>query len=76
MVEIPDQRVDNRIFFKGMRWATPVESDFKRKIIKFRNKSQLPKKWAEDLSHRVREEFSINSIYTKYDAFLKEAFNI
>lgn len=72
LVEIPDSRVDNRIFIPGTRWAEPVESDFKRKVIKLRNKYDMPKKWASDLSAKVRDKFSSSSIRNQYDEVLEK----
>lgn len=69
LIEIPENRVDNRIFLPGMKWADPNEQDFKVKVKKFRNKHQLPKQWAEDLSRRVRAEFSLSAVIEKYNNF-------
>lgn len=76
MIEIPENRVDNRIFFKGMRWADPIEEDFKKKVVKFKSKYDLPKKWASNLSSIIKREFSSHAIFKKYDKFLKERFGI
>jgi glycosyltransferase involved in cell wall biosynthesis len=76
MIEIPENRVDNRIFFKGMRWADPSQEDFKKKAIKFKEKASIPQKWASDLSHKVKEEFSLQAIIKKYNSFLKEEFGV
>ena len=72
LVEIPTARVDNRIFIPGTRWAEPIESDFKRKIVKIRNKYDMPKKWASDLSVKVRDKFSSSSIRRQYDKVIEE----
>ena len=72
MCEIPPERIDNRIFFSGMRWADPLESDFKKKVVKLRNKYDMPQAWAKELSVKVRSEFSSHSIKKKYDKFLQD----
>ena len=54
MVEIPSSRIDKRIFLEGMKWANPVESDFKKKIEKIRHKYSMPKQWALELSSKVK----------------------
>ena len=72
LVELPESRIDNRIFFKGMRWANPQEEDFKRKIVKLRNKYSMPKQWATELSSNIRSEFSSSAISLKYDNLMKE----
>tara|TARA_B100000700_G_C15018807_1_gene844631 strand:- start:320 stop:1477 length:1158 start_codon:yes stop_codon:yes gene_type:complete len=72
MCEIPQERIDNRIFFSGMRWSNPSEQDFKKKVVKLRNKYTIPSGWAEELSLRVRSEFSSRAIKKKYDKFLQD----
>jgi len=74
--EIPENKPDNRIFFKGMRWAQPSEEDFKKKVAKFRQKPGLPKKWAIELSEKIKNKFSIRSICDEYNSFLFQEFNI
>jgi glycosyltransferase involved in cell wall biosynthesis len=69
---ISEDRIDNRIFLQGMRWAEPNEEDFKRKVVKLRNKYEMPKSWAQDLKRKVRENFSSKEIMIKYDTFLDE----
>lgn len=75
LVEIPENRVDNRIFIKGMRWSDPSGEDFIRKVKKIRNKYSMPKQWAIDLSKKVALEFSSASIIPKYNSMLDEVVN-
>tara|TARA_R110000824_G_scaffold22535_12_gene82430 strand:+ start:1425 stop:2591 length:1167 start_codon:yes stop_codon:yes gene_type:complete len=70
--EIPPERIDNRIFVNGMRWAEPSEEDFKKKIIKFRQKSNIPNQWAAELSSKIRENYSSSVIMKRYDNLLDE----
>jgi len=72
LVDITDQRVDNRIFFKGFKWADPLETDFKKKIKKFRNSSEIPKQWASKLSDQVRKKFSSKEIIGLYNKMISE----
>jgi len=72
LVEIPERRVDNRIFVKGSKWADPTEDTFKRKIKKFRESSEIPKQWATDLAQLCIDNFSRESIMKKYESFFKE----
>ena len=67
LIDIPKNKIDGRIFTQGMRWADPVESDFKKKITKLRNKYSIPKQWATDLSHLVKLKFSADTIMSIYD---------
>ena len=68
LCEIPNSRIDGRIFVEGMKWADPIESDFKKKIIKFRNKYDIPAQWARDLSIKVKNTFSESAIIKNYDS--------
>lgn len=72
MIDIPESRVDGRIFIKGTKWADPSEDTFKRKIKKFRDSSETPKQWAKELKDLCRSRFSKNSILRSYDAVIKE----
>ena len=76
MSEIPDSRVDDRIFFKGMRWANPSEEDFKKKLYKFRHKYMLPQRWANELSAEVRKKFSPEAVFQSYDLFMRKEFGL
>lgn len=70
LVHIPESKVDNRIFKKGVKWADPHEVDFKKKITKFRKKSAIAKGWSEKLGKRLREEYSRESICKTYDRII------
>jgi hypothetical protein len=48
----------------------PSEEDFKKKILKFRNSSDVPKQWAVDLSKKIIENYSQEKINVLYDDFL------
>lgn len=72
LTQIPDERVDGRIFIKGTRWASPREEDFKKKIKKFRDSSQMPTQWAKELRVKCLEKFSKRSILEEYEKVFKE----
>jgi len=74
LTTIPKNRVDNRIFLDGFRWADPVEEDFKKKVKKFRNNYSKPAEWAAELSARLKETFSQRAINMKYDALIDSAY--
>jgi len=68
LTDIPEGKVDNRIFVKGARWANPDENDAKEKLLKFKKKPDIPRKWANELKEKILAEFSqdaINDIYTE-----------
>jgi len=72
LVDVPEMKIDGRIFVNETRWANPSEIDFKKKIKKFRQKHTIPKQWANDLGIKIREEYSKNAIMKKYESVFKE----
>lgn len=72
MVKIPDSRVDGRIFMSGSRWAQPNDVIFKKKLRKFRDSSEVPKQWANELRDKCQSNFSKDAILAIYDKFIKE----
>lgn len=65
--EIHQSRIDNKIFMRGTKWAQVKEEDFKRKVLKFRNGSSIPKEWAESLKIKLLENYSLDSIKNLYN---------
>lgn len=72
LVEIPESRVDGRIFIKGTRWANPREESFKKRIKKFKESSEMPTEWARFLGAKCRDTFSKQKILEKYQAAFSE----
>lgn len=72
LVDVHNDKVDGRIFVNGLRWAEPNENDFKKKVKKFRERSQIPTQWAEDLSKILLETHSQSAINKLYNRVLKE----
>ncbi len=70
LITVPENKCDDRIFLQGMKWAEPSETDFKKKILKLRDKYNMPKQWADDLSIRVRKQFNSKTIMSQYDEVL------
>ena len=65
--DVHESRLDNNIFLKGAKWAFPREADFKKKVRNFYNKTTLPQKWAQELSEKIKLEYSTENINQKYD---------
>jgi glycosyltransferase involved in cell wall biosynthesis len=65
--EIHPSRVDNRIFMKGSKWANVIEDDFKKKVMKFRSASTIPKEWAKDLREKIQKKYSIEAVKSLYE---------
>jgi len=69
---IHESRVDNKIFFSGMQWANPDESDAKRKLQKFYRSPGLPQKWAKELATKLQKTHSFKAISDRYSEVLKD----
>lgn len=65
--EIHPSRVDDKIFIKNSKWAEAIESDFKKKVLKFKSASSAPKQWAEEGSKKIIENYSHSAISKLYD---------
>lgn len=63
-------RVDNKIFLPSMKWAMPLEEDFKKKVLKFKSSSTIPKQWAASLSEKLKLTHNFKAICEQYDAIL------
>jgi len=67
LIDVHKSKIDNRIFTDGLRWADPIEQDFKRKIKKFREKPDIPIQWAKNLREKIKLSNSQDSINNEYD---------
>ena len=65
-------RVDGKLFVSGSKWAYPSEDDFKRKIVKFRNSSSIPREWANSLQEKILKSFSIDNVIKCYNQITRE----
>lgn len=63
---IHESRVDN-LFPKDAKWAYPKETDAKMRMMKFTMNSEVPKKWAEELKWKIRENYSFKAISEHYN---------
>lgn len=63
-------RVDGKIFMQGSKWANPLEEDFKKKLLKFRNSNSIPTEWAVDLKNKIKQTYSLDCIKNRYDEIL------
>ena len=70
--EIPDKRVDGRIFLKGVKWADPDKDSFIHNIIDLHENYEIHKENSRVLKKNVKRLFSKDKICKKYDKFLKE----
>lgn len=73
--QIHPSRVDNQIFVQNSKWAEPLESDFKKKILKFKSSSSTPKEWAIEGSKKIVDLYNHAEISKLYDEKLSNYFN-
>lgn len=71
---IPKNKIDNRIFFEGTKWAEVNEQDFKSKLRGLYNNIEEPKSNAAELKELVQENFSKKAVCRKYNQILKKHF--
>jgi glycosyltransferase involved in cell wall biosynthesis len=64
---IHESRVDNVIWMKDTKWAEVRESDFKKKLRKFRSSHEVPRQWAKELAVKLRETHSPDRIDEEYE---------
>jgi len=72
--EIPVNRVDNRIFINGVRWAEPDKDSFIKNIKTLKANYEEQERISRLLKKDVQRKFSKDKICKKYDKFLKECF--
>ena len=65
---IHKSRVDGQIFMEGSKWAEPSEDDFKRKVMKFRTRSDVVFEWAQDLAKKIKQSHSQEAINKRYSS--------
>ena len=70
--DVTQEKIDDKIFMKGSKWAEVNESDFRKKVRKFKEKSSTPKQWAKELSSKLVDDFSFESISKQYDELLNK----
>lgn len=72
LTNIHPSRVDNKIFMKDCKWASPSQEDFKRRITKFYNSHDVPKQWALDLQEKILKNYNFEKVYEAYNTVLSE----
>ena len=72
LVPVHADRIDNNIFMDGSKWAQPDEISVKHALRKFYKHNTIPTQWAQELSIKLSDEYSIKSIMQKYDEILME----
>jgi glycosyltransferase involved in cell wall biosynthesis len=65
--QIPKSRIDKSIFVTDAKWADVNEQDVKRKLIKFKERPEIPTQWAHELKTKIRELYSHVAVSQLYD---------
>jgi glycosyltransferase involved in cell wall biosynthesis len=72
LIQIHESRVDNSIFMKEAKWASPIEADAKKKLRRFYESPAVPTEWAKELQAKLLVTHSPEAIEKQYDAVLNE----
>ncbi len=75
LAEVPQAKLDGRVWVEGSSWVDVKEESFKRRISKFRKSPDLPEQWAKDGAEKLREEYSLDSIITQYNDLWERLFD-
>lgn len=67
LIDVHQSKIDNQIFMPGTKWAAVSEADFKKKVLKFRESSVVPKEWSTELGKKIRENYSHDKVSSIYD---------
>lgn len=73
LIQIPQHRVDDRIFVKGSKWASPRETNFKKKLRKLLEEEKSLKEEAKKLSEILKKSHSLEELGKKYDEIFSKA---
>lgn len=72
LVSVPDEKIDNRIFVKGTRWAEADKNSFFTKIDEVYNNYSLQKQNASQIQEKIRKNYSKNTITRTYTSTFKD----
>jgi hypothetical protein len=64
--------VSSFLWVENAKWADPIESDFKKRLSKFRSSYLVPKEWSTALSEKCKEKFSRSAIEKDYQECFRE----
>ena len=64
---IHKSRCDKNIFMPNAKWAEVGEASFKRSLRKFTKSHHTPKKWAIELSQKLKESHSEKAVFAHYE---------
>lgn len=74
LTQIHESRCDGNIWMQGSKWAEVRESDFKKKLRKFKVSHATPKEWALELSKKLITTHSPDAIDHEYESKVGHVF--
>ena len=72
LVKIPNDKIDNRIFIKGVSWANVDERDFKKKILEVYKNFKIKQQKADVLQKEVITKFRKEKVCKLYDNIIEK----
>lgn len=72
MIDIPEKKIDDRIFVKDTRWAEPSKESYFTKLDDVYYNYEYHKDNALKISEHIKENFSKNAIIKKYNKLFME----
>ena len=70
--DIPENKIDNRIFFKNFKWASPDNNSLKHNLIRVYENYSYYKENAINHQKSVLKNFGKENIFNMYECILKE----
>lgn len=70
LVDLPENKIDNRIFFKGAKWANPLQKSFKEKLSEAYNNIEKYKQQSEILKKETIDTLHKEKIFLMYDKII------
>jgi len=72
LVGVDPGKIDGNIFIENAKWAEVDEKDFKKKVRKFKNKPDMPTRWAQDLRETLLKTHAFSSISKFWDSLMRD----
>jgi glycosyltransferase involved in cell wall biosynthesis len=76
LVQLPNEKIDGKIFIKGAKWANPREQSFRKKIRKLYENHEELRQNAQELSEKLKSSHSQSAINKKYDEVFGRFFSV
>lgn len=72
LISVDKKKIDGNIFIEGVRWADPIESSFKEKLLNVYKDYSSAKNKSKELKNYIRKNFNSQIITKKYEDLFKE----